>query len=322
MPAWEQSNCTSGSANQGFSQCPPNLGQIDYNIAIPRGEKIPLSAFTDFPAYLMMKATLDDPARRWYLSLQYVTIEAANTDGQNETAGNGQERVLTVGKVGYNATVWEGGACAYKNITKWHLSQDRFDFIAAHGNVISGVATKDSTGADAMKGITMAQVYVPNLTLATGAEGEKYMIQFKIGDSNQMRSARTYFTLPEGFDITGVMPRMIDVELSGSIKSGSPAGDYLINAVSGCGGVNLATLYATELSSPSAWIVTNATTGALITITSVAIEGSQFKLLLDTADPDYPTAGNKVSIQLADPTVLSGLGVIGYESNAVQITIG
>src|SRR4030095_3188260 len=247
MPAWEQSNCTSGSANQGFSQCPPNLGQIDYSIAIPRGEKIPLSAFTDFPAYLKSKAELDDPAKRWYLSLQYVTIEPTNSDGQSETAGNGQERVLNTGKVGYNATVWEGQACANKNLAKWHLSQDRFDFLHVHGNVFEMVASKDSTGAEAAEGITMSQVYVPNLVYATGAEGEKYMIQFKVGDSNQLRSLRTYYTLPEGFDVASVMPRIIDVELTGVVNAGAPTGDYLITPVSGCGGVNLATLYATEL---------------------------------------------------------------------------
>lgn len=322
MPIWEQKDCITGSANQGFGACPATITQLNYQIAISRGEKIPASAFTDFPAYLRNKATLDDPAKRWYLLGEFVTYEAANTDGQTETAGNGQIRSLSPGFAGYNLTQWDGGSCAYNNLLKFHLSQDRFDFLEVHGNVIVGARALDDTGADAMKGITMMQVYVPTFIGATGSEGEKYMIQFKVGNSTQVREGRTYYSFPEGFDITGVMPRIIDVELHGQAKSGTPAGDYTVTAVTGCGGINLATTYAVELASPSMWVLTNAVTGVAITITSVSVSGNAFVITADTADPDYPTAGGTVKLKMAAISVLDAAGVEGYESNSVIMTIG
>jgi hypothetical protein len=319
---WEAGLCTTQGANQGKPTCIVDLQQLSFMVAIPKGTVITQTDLADFSAYLATKSQDPDPNKRFYLLGEFVSFEDANTAPTTETASNQQTRTVNQGATGYNLTQWAGGLCGYKNLLKMHQTQDRFDFLQVHGNIIVGVLTTDSAGLAAMRGISMVQVFTRTITMPTGAAGSAYVIEFRVGDSKQLRELLTYTQMADGFDIQGVMKGITDVQLSGQMIAGGTAGDYLVSAITTCGGVSLSTIYAVELASPTAWKSFNPVTGALLTITTVAAQGDNFKFTYDTADLDYPVAPGSLALELTDLVALKALGVIGYESNTAMIPVG
>ena len=110
------------------------------------------------------------------------------------------------------------------------------------------------------------------------------------------------------------------------VQAAAPvAGVAQIKALSGCAQTNLFDLYAGELDAALLWKAYNVTTGAEITITSVAqnVGLKAFTVTLDSTDPDYPaTAAALVRYELADVTALAAAGVVGYEGLPLTIQRG
>lgn len=318
MPTWETLDCLGKSVNQGYGKCPIDLGALTYELAVPKGTFITEAQLLDFEATLREKTNEDDPNQRWYLLGPFPQFAQNNTTPGPQTASSGLTRTVSIGFFGWTLTQWAGGWCAEKNLIKFHDSQDRFDFLNVHaassgGSIIMGVLTTNNTGEQGMKGISMSQVFTTLWTMGDGnANGTSYSIEFKVGDSSQMRENASF--LPVSFDISSTAFRLIDVELKGATASGSPAGDFNVTAVTGCGGEDLATYYGTELAAIAAWTAVNASTGGNITITSVTLVNGKFHILLDTTDTDYPTAGGKILLNLVGVSALAALDVIGYES--------
>lgn len=113
-------------------------------------------------------------------------------------------------------------------------------------------------------------------------------------------------------------------DFSGGVTGGA-AGSYDVTVKTEATQTNLYDLFPTQLASASKWIVTNTTTGGVITVSGVTAGSSTqkfFKIALNTGDADYPEAGGKVSITLATPSVLQAAGIDGYEAiEPVQIVI-
>jgi hypothetical protein len=290
-------------------------------IAVPKGDKITTADFANFEAFLEGKVHSDNPLDRWYLLGPFPMYTAENVEPSSETATNQQTRFTSLGSTGFSLGMWKGGTCAYKVLLKFHQSQDRFDFFIVTGNILVGVKTTDGAGGDAMRGISMAQVFTKTIVFAEGANGTKYDISFKIGDTRQIRELLTYYQMTDGTDIEGIMKGIVDVDLTGAEITGAPAGDFLVRAIASCGGLSLGAIYGTELSAPSAWSLTNAATGATIPITSVTTQGDQFVITGDSTAPPYPTSGNSVALKLKPLSVLEPLGVEGFESNTLVMPV-
>ena len=88
-----------------------------------------------------------------------------------------------------------------------------------------------------------------------------------------------------------------------------------------CGGANLYDLYSAQFVA-AMWKASNAATGADITITSVTpISSSKtFNVLMNTADPDFPTS-NAIYLNLVAPSALNTGGIAGYEGEQATLTV-
>ncbi|MNS94041.1 hypothetical protein D3C72_1282440 [compost metagenome] len=104
-----------------------------------------------------------------------------------------------------------------------------------------------------------------------------------------------------------------------SIAPGA-AGVYKIQASTGCDGQNLFDVYQTELGTMALWTATNDSTGAAITISSVAPDANlkAFTVTLSTADADYPAVGN-IEISLVQASALDAAGITPFE--AIPVTV-
>lgn len=85
--------------------------------------------------------------------------------------------------------------------------------------------------------------------------------------------------------------------------------------------VNLHDTYATELASASLWTIKNIETGEAISVTSVASNAAgYFDVTADSTAWTALTAGKKVQVGLAAPSVLDAADVVGLEGSPVVIT--
>lgn len=322
MASWEAVACENQSANQRVGTCIDDYGQITNVIAVRKGTVIDASILEDdalLEQFLADAAVEDNAANRYYMTGLFDGFAQTNTDAQTQTATNGRIRTTGQGFFGFDLTQWDNGRCAYQNLLKLHQSQDRFDFFLVHsGNKIGGVKRTDSVGKTGLGGVHMMQVFVPNWTMADGgSNGTGYMIQFRVGDSNQLREL--YAGREVDFDLASTMAGLIDLDLEIDEQANTV---FEITVTTKCGGVNIAEIYPTEIIQQSAWLVTNAATGAAITKTSITLDADNNVIMdLQGGDPDYPAVGEQIKFAMTAPSVLSGLGIMGYEAVAKKVTI-
>jgi hypothetical protein len=86
--------------------------------------------------------------------------------------------------------------------------------------------------------------------------------------------------------------------------------------------VNLASNFGSTLASSSMWVATVVATGVPHTITSVAVNsaGDGYDITLDTTQFGALSAGDKIDINLAAPSVLDAAGVTEVEGIKVRVT--
>lgn len=317
--SWERLNCNSESNNVGTPNCVNDFAEITGVIAVPKGTVIPADILEDdalLKAYLTDAALADDPNERFYFLAPFDDFTQANVEAQTQTSSNGRIRYTGKGFFAWDLTMWEKGSCAYKILLKFHQSQDKFDFINFHGSgssaVLGLVKRPDANGDTGGGGVKMMQVFTPNWEMANGGSiGTKYMINFKVGDSEQMRTEYTGRVL--SFDLADLMQGLIDVILTAKNTTGST---FLIEPTVQCSGESMVDTYRIELVLPQLWNITNSQTGQIIAVTSYNIVGEKVQIVLNAANPNYPAVGESVKFDWTVPSNLEGLGVSGYEAIA------
>lgn len=146
-----------------------------------------------------------------------------------------------------------------------------------------------------------------------GTKVAEYMLQFVF----HVRYLNDLVAFVEtGFDVQSTIYGLQDVILK--VETGGVAGTYKVTAKTKVG-ENLAEKYPTILNNINKWICKEVSTGNGIAMTGVTIGQNAagedcFVIVADTADPDYPGAGEKISFDLVAPATLQTAGVDGYET--------
>lgn len=88
------------------------------------------------------------------------------------------------------------------------------------------------------------------------------------------------------------------------------------------GSVDIYDAYADALNATARWDVTNLTTGASMTITSVAKDATNkgWDITIDSTEFSALASGTKVAVNIKDPATLEGAGVTGIEGIQIVYT--
>lgn len=302
--------------NTGIPSCYLDPKQIIGVILTPVSYKIAAADMADLQTTLQ-DSTLAGAGSRIYPLLNFVALQADNSEAPTKQ-NFGYGASLTVREGNYNLTFQytDGGLCLHKQLRTFNGKKWGAFLVDADG-VIFGY----KNGAD-LQAIPLVEFYAQPWKPNDGSNVAQFLVDvsFKPQYLNEFVG---FIATSDDFDIATSVTGLINVVIKE--VTALAAGVVKVQVITSCGGANLYDQYKTALSQVGAWLATNASTGAEITVSSVTANDADnsFSVTLDTSDTDYPSSGGKVNLSLAEPSDLADLStpMTGYESNVLVETV-
>ena len=165
------------------------------------------------------------------------------------------------------------------------------------------------TSSGNMTGYSLSEFYAELAKFATASEPSKYPFSVTLASLTEYKENLAFVQMDSTvLNISG----NVDVALAVVTQVANVANVSII----GRGGKYLGDLYPVEIAAVGAWTCLNTQTGAAVTITSVTYNSTtkNYVFTVDSTAYTALTSGQKFTFNLAAPSVLSALGVDGYES--------
>jgi len=304
MSILNTATCATSGGNTGIPDCAFDIKSLKGGFLVPNSFVLTdtqLGSSASVLAALLAAANNDNPSQRIYPLPESVSFTDNSEDAVVQQLGFGTSVVVRDGK--YNLTIQytKGGMCLSKQLQKFNGSNWRWLGIDASGTLIG------TKVGNTLKGVPLDQFYAPPFKWNDGANitAYTYRLNFDPIHINQ-NIAFVPMNYADLVNISGIQ----NVVLSAPVARAAAVIKVKLNA--GCAGIDLYDLFSTELAAVGNFVVTEA--GKNIDITSVAKDANlkAFTITVDTADPDYVSAGPFV-VNLAPISVLTLAGVAGYE---------
>jgi len=308
-------DCGTNRKNVGFGRgCPIDWKLIAGCFLFDSPVKFNRAQLADLQNTLQGLAWQDSKTGRCYPVHNFLNPQDNTDDPTIETFADGSKAFVRDGVYDWTFQITAGGFCLLEalrthngNGNTWVLFYDKEKKILGYND------------SGEIAAIPMQVFQALPWKMNTGSNTAKYLLRF-IFDTNYANEDSEY--TQANFPLTNVKGLQdIKLQVTG-FNHGT--GLVAVTVETDCGGANLFDDYSVDLvsSSGALWLAQNGATGNPITVTSVTpVAGSKsFNVLLNTADPDYPT-NNAIYMQLAAPSLLSAAGIIGYESEQAQLTV-
>lgn len=303
--------CGQAGANTGTGACVLTLGGVVGGFLVPSSFALSASDLASETALLaaLNTARLAPKASRIYPLPAIVTPTDNSEENVEQTFGYGGIATVREGKYNWMFQYVEGGICVSNALRKFNSQKNYIILFDQYGTLFG---MKSGTS---MKGIPLEMFWADKWKINSGSEimGTSFRVVFDAKYVNDMIG----FMKTSDIDLSSVKG-LYNVALKNGVRA---LGVLKLTATYGCGGDDLYDLFSAEIANVAAWVVTNTTTGAIIDITSVAVDANikGWTVTVDTADPDYSATIGQLTVSLAAPSVLDGLGISGFESNTVAM---
>jgi hypothetical protein len=304
--------CHETAKNTGFCDCVLELKNIVNAFKVPKGTRLTKTQLQSSNIVTTLKAmTYDIPSKRLYPVAQFTDFKDNSEKPVYASYGYGKGEYVRDGQVKWEFEFRKGGLSLSNALRSFNGSQSSHDvlFIDSKNQLIGTIAKNATTGAIEMAGIPVDNCYTMPMAVANGKDPSKYMVAMEFDpiyineNVAVMQYATTDFLLKD--EIVGLK----NINLTQTAITTSTIDVAL---ATDCGD-DIKSTYANELSATGSWIAKNTTTGAVLTIVSVATSTTGWLITLSLTDPNIPAVGSKISISLAPAYVLYLSGVIPYE---------
>lgn len=302
-------NCIVSGGNTGVSTCAIDIKRIKGAILLPSGFSFTPTNLSSEATFLsaLQAATLAAKGSRAYPIHDFEEISDNTEKPVIQTLGYGGKAVVREGYYDWTFQIIKGGFCLAKALRKFNNQNVDVLFIDDN-DLLFG--KKDSAGN--LYGIPQAYVYQAPFKVNDGSKTSIYNQQFVF--KPDFVDSIGFVQLNAG-DFDTVVGLQDVVLQSGGARAANVS---LVKAVTSCGGVDIHSLYASQLAAANMWVATDSVSGNNLTITSVADNTNigGWTITVDTSDPDY-NAAHPVVISMAVPSVLNAAGVLAIESNSL-----
>jgi hypothetical protein len=318
MAELNKTNCLITKSNTGTGNCPLDLKKIIGSIELPRGRvltKAELATLKTTLSALILAA----PGDRIYPIGPFDAVTDNTEDPTFQTLGYGLQVPVRDGNYSWTFQYTKGGLCLSNKLRSRVNSYGDFLYFDDQ-NILFGTKGIDADGADGLAGVPISVFYPYPWKANDGSNVTAYRLRtdFKPEFVNE------YIAYVQADFPLSTLVGLQNINLE--VAAGPATGVVQIKALTGCGGENLYDLYSTELAAAALWQAYRADTGAVLTITSVAVNAGikAFTVTLDVTDTDYValTAAGKVKLGLVAPTALAAADIVGYDGIPVEYVRG
>lgn len=299
-------SCFVSGANTGYGDCVLSPGVIAGAFLVPKDFALTAEQITNLQASLTAAAQAADPKQRIYPIHYFEELADGTEELVLATLGYGGKYPVRDGDYDWGFRFVQGGLCLSKALAK-------FSGIGKYALFydVNGVLIGHKSG-ELLKGVPLNFFYSTPWRPSDGSTVPFYAARFSFKP--------WYINQEVGFVDADFNLATIEGLEDVALKNGASVRPALkVTAFVGCSKDNLYDTYSVELAAPTAWVAKIA--GAVVAISAVGVDAanSGWTITLDDTDPNYAAAPAPITLSLADPTVLAGLDVAGFESNTLTI---
>lgn len=304
--ALNQFNCTSSFGNTGIGKCSLIPSFIVGMFLVPNNLVITEANAANLQTFLEDKAKDSNKNNRIYPVHNFVGMTDNSEEAVSETTGYGFAIPLRDGNYSWTFRFVQGGICLLKELQKFNHQNMSALFIDSNGvvygrNVPTGLA-----------GVPLISFYAGKWTLSDSSTIANFAITVTFDPKHLNQDLG--FIKDDNFiasDVVGLQ----SVNVS---PVGSQTTTVLnVSVAAACGGENLFDLYSTELADGSLWNVLDSTTGAALTVSSVAANAANKSFAITVS----ATRSNPSLVSLKDVATLEAADIFGVESNVALVPL-
>ena len=305
-----------GSGNTGSAKCGYVPGLVYQLLFVPKGTLITQTQQASIKSTIDGKLKENNASLRWYIVGEFEGAELKNTEDTTSTTSYGQLKFGRQGLYGFKFEYTNGGLPLHQNVYKLlNLQHDAFDVLLLDkdNEVIFGTMKGTS-----LKGFSLNYLKIPNVTFATGESSTtKFHIEIQMQDSSEINLQGGIVGLGTGESISD-FKSLVQLWL----QPIAPVTAGLVKIRPMAGQTNLFETYPTEFVA-SLFSAANTATGAAVTISSVTPNASSktYDVQMLITDPDYPTVGSSVTVNVGGVTALGVAGIQNISEASVNIVI-
>lgn len=314
--------CGEENINTGSQDCDDILGRPVSVLSAKRGYGIPITTTIADTIYETLEEAIknNDPSVRIY-PIHGIETTADNTIErvQQTAGGTGNTFTLRDAKPAWTWTFFPA-ICEWAAIQAQNGQEKNRDYyIITDRNQLVSINRNNEA-----QGVRFSDVYVSPLGFQGDDARSSGTMSVTVLNTREWRKSLLVITPTVGelTDLTGLLDAQ-PIDLNAFPLP--VAGTVMIGVTSGCGGgsgsTSLIPTYETILEDTDNWVVTNATTAAPITLTSITAtvngNNSYLTFVMPTTSPYV--AGQNLKFQLADVTTLDAAGMPGFEGKSVIV---
>lgn len=301
-------NCASDWANTGFGDCPWHM-LFEGIIQVPKDAVFTAQQLSALVAHVTTNVKNANKALRFHPWPEFIAMEPGGGEPNKEELDNGGSFTTFENDYVFTGQFLEGGVMV-NNFLRTRNGQDVYFIGFGRGYAFGSIENGLYKGFKAKNYWSNAQK--PGSFRARS----QYIFSFNVNvkDLNE----NVWYVKAEGIeDVKGLKTLELKVVSSPAVSNTGVVDCSL--KLKGYGTDYVAS-YGTALAALT-WTCRNKTTGAAITVSSVAVAGGNLRFDLDHTDTDYPTTGNEFTIVGPSISALEGAGVLSAEVESVDVTV-
>lgn len=307
-------SCDDGFGNTGYGDCFTDFEAPAAIISVPKGWTGDATSVATIKTALEALVIANVASQRGYPVFAFVDSDNSEDDVY-QTFPNGAIRKVRDGNYDLTLRWLDGGFCLLYSLIQSQSAKNRPFLIVTKDGKLVGT----DGGADLIAGIKPTLININKMKWNDGQNTSAYTMRINWTPSQTNKNiAFVDFSDDGGL---GYFENSIAGLQNVTILQGAARASNVVKVklTTSCGTVNLYDLFATELAATAAFAPVRTSTGNALTLTSVAGDANikGFTLTFDATDPDYSATAGQLTIKLAGPATLDGLGVSGYEGGVL-----
>jgi len=299
--------CANDVANTGFGSCYLDMKQIVGGFIVPNGYKLTAAELDDLIVTLTADAKVTPKLNRIFSVGNFLAITDNTEDITIQNFGYGGKKVVREGDYDWMFQFTDGGLCLQQALRSFNSNGNWSVLFYDEDFRLFGTSGAE---AGAMYGIPTKMLWTNPWKPTDGSNTTGYMLRFVFEPRYINENLAYYQATSEVADVAGLQDIILT---NNSWNEGTGVAN--VSVFSRCG-TNLYEVFPTELALVAVWAAANASTGAAITISSVAgvAATKTFNVTISTADPDFPAGTQGVTLDLVNIAGLEAENIDGYES--------
>lgn len=305
--------CTSSAVgNTGVDICPKLLDKPVMLILIPKGSVIANASLTSAGMITAIQAgTVAARSVRMYPITGLDNLKDNSEDITKVTSGYGRVSITKEGKYIWTLDIPDAGFYSWQQLRKFNKSK-AFDCLLVDDN---DLVVGTLVGSD-MGGFSIDTIFFKPQKINDGANSTAYTFEISLSDPGQLNDYPCYVQLESKAE--DVLKGIIDVEIyEAAAPTGTTTGILTVGLRTMGGKVTLYDAFDTEFEVEAMWVITKASDGTSVTLTS-AVKNTAGYWVLTLAST---TGGTTYNVNLTTAALLraGSIGVApasGYEAYA------